>query len=120
MRRYSPLRIDDVYQCAKADYERWSDLVAESYDALIDQAVADIASVPLNLLNRPRSDLGAHIFIRPLSASKRREGPGAVIAKPSHYVVFRYQPGSDTIEFLRLIRGSGLVPAKFRSAIDDS
>ncbi|HYC05452.1 MAG TPA: hypothetical protein VED40_19325 [Azospirillaceae bacterium] len=98
----------DVRDCYLIGLTRWSQTVADEYDALIRRAVEDVVSDPTGLLNRHRPDLGAEdVRIRPLSASRHS---GSLIIKPAHFVVFRYLEGDTLVRFVRLVRGAALVP----------
>lgn len=71
------------------------------YEALIQTALADLASDPARVGVRPRDDIGPAICTYHLASSRKRTSTGSQVAKPRHLIVFRVV--GNAIQVARLL-----------------
>jgi toxin ParE1/3/4 len=97
----SPRARLDVAEILSYSMERFGDLAETRYDALLKQALRDIAADPARLGSKKRPELGPDFLTYHL-ASSRANVAGQKVRTPRHFVVYR-QRDAATIEIVRIL-----------------
>jgi toxin ParE1/3/4 len=84
---------------------RFGHAAALRYEALIGQAIADLADDPVRLAAKERSDLLPGLWSYHLAFSRAHVSDDVAVKSPRHFVIFRHlQPG--VIEIVRILHDS--------------
>lgn len=100
---YTPLARQDIAGILIWSEERFGQTIQARYARLLDTALQDIAADPERLGSRARPDVRAGIRTYHLLSSRERgRGPGGIIRRPRHFLVYRLI-GETHLELLRVL-----------------
>ena len=107
--RVSGPAFEDIAEIWDWTVERFGHAAALRYEALIDQAIADLADDPRRPGAKARPDLLPNLWIYQLAFSRRHLAGEQPVKSPRHFVLFRQlHPG--LLEIVRVLHESRDLP----------
>jgi toxin ParE1/3/4 len=107
--RVSSLAFDDISDIWDWTVDRFGIAAAQRYEALIEQAIADLAADPQRPGVKQRSDLLPGLWLYHLDSSRTHVADGQMVKSPRHFLIFRHLREDvieDMIEVVRVLHDS--------------
>jgi toxin ParE1/3/4 len=113
----APEAVEDLAEVIEWTQREFGEDATSRYEALLLQALMDLADDPWRPGSRARTEVDAgELYSYPLSSSRRRSR-GAKVHRPRHLLLYRIKPG--LVRILRILHDSRDVgrhlPDAFRS-----